>query len=105
MYVLRNQVKRKATNSSRVSLLNLQDQQESNHAANQIKPRSSQSDTNMSKMQNLEEAHLALSASRSHIEHQENILAQLENRVSSLFNDSGKVFIFEVADWSELIIQ
>ena len=46
----------------------------------------------MSKMQNLEEAHLALSASRSHIEHQENILAQLENRVSSLFNDSGKVF-------------
>ena len=88
---LRNQVKRGATNSSRVSLLNLQDQnQESNQPTNQMKPRSSQSDTNMSKMQNLEGAHLALSASRSHIEHQENILAALENRVSSLFNDSGK---------------
>ena len=41
-------------------------------------------------MQNLEEAHLALSVSRSRIEHQENILAALENRVSSLFNDSGE---------------
>ena len=52
----------------------------------------------MTKMQNLEEAHLALNASRSRIEHQENILAALENRVSSLFNDSGefsKIKIFE----------
>ena len=83
-------MKRGATNSSRVSLLNLQDQQES--TANQIKPKASQSDTNMTKMQNLEEAHMALSASRSRIEHQENILAALENRVSSLFNDSGIQF-------------
>jgi len=83
---VRNQVKRGANNSSKVSLLNLQDQQEV--TANQIKPKASQSDTNMTKMQNLEEAHLALSVSRSRIEHQENILAALENRVSSLFNDS-----------------
>ena len=92
----RNQVKRGATNSSKVSLLNLQDQQEV--TANQIKPKASQSDTNMTKMQNLEEAHLALNASRSRIEHQENILAALENRVSSLFNDSGefsKIKIFK----------
>ena len=89
-------MKRGATNSSRVSLLNLQDQQEST-TANQMKPKASQSDTNMSKMQNLEEAHLALTASRSRIEHQENILAALENRVSSLFNDSGK--------FSQLIIR
>ena len=84
----RNQVKRGANNSSKVSLLNLQDQQEV--TANQNKPKASQSDTNMTKMQNLEEAHLALSVSRSRIEHQENILAALENRVSSLFNDSGE---------------
>ena len=81
-------MKRGANNSSKVSLLNLQDQQEV--TANQIKPKASQSDTNMTKMQNLEEAHLALSVSRSRIEHQENILAALENRVSSLFNDSGE---------------
>ena len=81
-------MKRGANNSSKVSLLNLQDQQEV--TANQNKPKASQSDTNMTKMQNLEEAHLALSVSRSRIEHQENILAALENRVSSLFNDSGE---------------
>ena len=89
-------MKRGANNSSKVSLLNLQDQQEV--TANQIKPKASQSDTNMTKMHNLEEAHLALSVSRSRIEHQENILAALENRVSSLFNDSGefsKIKFFE----------
>ena len=96
-------MKRGATNSSRVSLLNLQDQQES--TANQIKPKASQSDTNMTKMQNLEEAHMALSASRSRIEHQENILAALENRVSSLFNDSGKFSKHKVLNSIHLVFK